>query len=97
MTQTSKLILWFEDCRRNDIGVVGGKNASLGEMVANLTMSGIKVPSGFATTSAAYRHYLEANNLTPIISDSLAKLENGSWSLSKTGSFIRQSILEGIA
>ena len=49
----SKAIRWFSELRMHDVPEVGGKNASLGEMISNLTSLGIKVPDGFATTADA--------------------------------------------
>ncbi len=60
MAQESKFILWFDQIRIEDIPLVGGKNASLGEMYQELTAGGVKIPNGFATTSEAYWHLLEA-------------------------------------
>ena len=57
------LLLWFENCGIADIPIVGGKNASLGEMISRLASKGIRVPNGFATTARAYRHFLESNGL----------------------------------
>ena len=57
------LLLWFKDCGIADVPVVGGKNASLGEMLRHLGAKGIRVPNGFATTAHAYRHFLESNGL----------------------------------
>ncbi|MGF1566662.1 MAG: phosphoenolpyruvate synthase [Nodosilinea sp.] len=57
------LILWLEDVRLEDVPLVGGKNASLGEMIQQLTPQGIRVPSGFATTSYAYRYFIEHTGL----------------------------------
>ena len=57
------LIAWFEDIGRGDVAMVGGKNASLGEMVGALSKRGIRVPGGFATTAQAYRHYNSANGI----------------------------------
>ncbi|KQP70014.1 phosphoenolpyruvate synthase [Microbacterium sp. Leaf288] len=56
-------ILWFEQVGMSDITQVGGKNASLGEMVSNLSDAGVRVPGGFATTADAYREFLDANGL----------------------------------
>ena len=58
-----QLLLWFRDCGIADVPIVGGKNASLGEMIRNLGADGIRVPNGFATTARAYRHFLEFNGL----------------------------------
>src|SRR3569832_310616 len=59
----------------SDVAVVGGKNASLGELYRHLAAEGVKVPNGFATTAAAYRHYLEHNRLDTRIHDALATLD----------------------
>ena len=59
----SPLIVWFEHVGRSDVALVGGKNASLGEMVCSLGEKGIRVPPGFATTAGAYWNYVEANGL----------------------------------
>ena len=52
-------VLWFEDVGMSDVSLVGGKNASLGEMIQQLTPKGINVPGGFATTAYAYRYFIE--------------------------------------
>ena len=68
-------VLWFDEVGRADLARVGGKNASLGEMVQTLANQGIRVPNGFATTKKkadAYWHYLEANDLKSKISQILA-------------------------
>lgn len=54
------LILAFDEVSIADIPLVGGKNASLGEMIQQLTPKGVKVPSGFATTALAYRYFIQA-------------------------------------
>ena len=73
MEKKEKLVIQFKDVDKGDLDLVGGKNASLGEMIQNLTAKGIAIPGGFATTSLAYFNFLEENNLT----DKLRKiLEN---------------------
>ncbi|PNP52719.1 hypothetical protein FNYG_15802 [Fusarium nygamai] len=57
------LVLNFEHLARSDVGLVGGKNSSLGEMIRALGPKGIPVPPGFATSSYAYWHYVDANNI----------------------------------
>jgi len=57
------LLLWFEELGIGDVFIVGGKNASLGEMMQHLAPKGIRIPNGFATTAQAYRHFLEVNGL----------------------------------
>jgi pyruvate, water dikinase len=75
MNKEKKLILWFRELSRTDVALVGGKNSSLGEMFSNLTQKGINVPDGFATTSFAYWHFLEKNNLMPKLKDIFSKLD----------------------
>ena len=58
-----QLVRGFETLTRADIAIVGGKNASLGEMINALAPRGIRVPGGFATTATAYWHFLDANGL----------------------------------
>ena len=60
-----RYIAWFEDVGVADVPRVGGKNASLGEMVRELTREGVRVPDGFATTAQAYWDYVEANGIAP--------------------------------
>ena len=57
------LVLWFEDVGMGDVSLVGGKNASLGEMIQQLTPKGINVPGGFATTAYAYRYFIQQAGL----------------------------------
>ena len=56
MTGQVQLVAWFDDLGRGDVARVGGKNASLGEMVRQLGGRGVRVPPGFATTADAYWH-----------------------------------------
>ena len=59
----TKNVIWLDQLGINDIDQVGGKNASLGEMIQNLAKLGVNVPGGFATTSDAYRSFLSHENL----------------------------------
>ncbi|MDR2173863.1 MAG: phosphoenolpyruvate synthase [Burkholderiales bacterium] len=68
-------VLPFEQLRMTDVEIVGGKNASLGEMISQLTQRGIRVPGGFATTADAFREFLESNSLTEAIHQKLAGLD----------------------
>ncbi|MDO8360513.1 MAG: PEP/pyruvate-binding domain-containing protein, partial [Devosia sp.] len=88
-------IEWFETLGRQDVARVGGKNASLGEMVRTLLPKGIKVPPGFATTADAYWQYIDSNDLRPRITALVADWEEGKTSLPETGSQIRNLILKG--
>jgi pyruvate,water dikinase len=76
-----------------DIETVGGKNASLGEMIGNLSRLGVAVPGGFATTAAAYRDFLKVGGLDKKISDTLARLDvDDIAALSVAGKAIREWI-----
>jgi pyruvate,water dikinase len=72
---STSTIAWFADLSLADIDQVGGKNASLGEMVRNLTSAGVRVPDGFATTADAYRHFLSESGLAEMINAELAALD----------------------
>lgn len=90
----SELIKWFHELSINDIPVVGGKNASLGEMVRELTPKGVKIPNGFAITAQAYRYFIEANQLGDKIHTVLSELKTDNLeSLRSSGQEIRQMIL----
>jgi pyruvate,water dikinase len=69
------LVVPFENLRMTDVETVGGKNASLGEMISQLAASGVRVPGGFATTALAFREFLQAGGLTEKISARLAALD----------------------
>jgi pyruvate, water dikinase len=88
-------VLWFDDISRTDVPRVGGKNASLGEMVRSLGEKGVKVPPGFATTAEAYWQYLEANGLGRVIADSLKAFDAGHAPLAEMGATIRREFLRG--
>jgi len=88
-------VIWFEELGRGDVAVVGGKNASLGEMVRHLGARGVQVPPGFATTAGAYWHFVEANNLTDTIAGTLAALKAGRLTLPEAGQTIRQAVRHG--
>lgn len=71
----SDLILWLDALGMSDLGRVGGKNASLGEMIGKLAKLGVSVPGGFATTAAAFQTYLEDSGLTGRIRDRLTEVD----------------------
>jgi len=71
----SDLVLWLDALRMSDLGKVGGKNASLGEMIGNLARLGVSVPGGFATTADAYQAYLEKSGLAARIRQRLVGLD----------------------
>ncbi len=95
MAKDAQHVVWFEKSGRGDVAHVGGKNASLGEMVRNLDNKGVRVPPGFATTANAYWQYVEANGLRTTIVDSLAALEAGQATLAEIGATIRRAFLRG--
>ena len=72
---THKNIIWFDALRMSDVAEVGGKNASLGEMISQLSHAGVSVPEGFATTASAYRHFLVQNHLDQRIAAVLDELD----------------------
>ena len=69
------LILWFEEIGIQDIAKVGGKNASLGEMIQQLTSKGVNIPGGFATTAFAYRYFMEQGGLETKLRQLFADLD----------------------
>jgi pyruvate,water dikinase len=80
----------------NDVATVGGKNASLGEMIGSLAASGVKVPGGFATTADAFREFLDHNSLEQRISEALENLDvEDVAALAATGGRIRRWVTEG--
>ena len=90
-TQTKNpYIQWFDQLKNTDVEIVGGKNASLGEMISSLKDEGVRVPDGFATTADAYWAFIEANQLQDQIQSQLHALENDKQSLAETGKAIRR-------
>ncbi|HEY9133822.1 MAG TPA: phosphoenolpyruvate synthase, partial [Dyella sp.] len=69
------LVLWLDTLRMTDLAKVGGKNASLGEMIGNLAKLGVSVPGGFATTASAFQQYLEKSGVAKRIQERLSKLD----------------------
>ena len=90
------LVLDFADVKRGDVAVVGGKNASLGEMIGALSPKGIMVPPGFATTADAFRDYLAKNGMEAEIKTHLDAYADGQTPLPDTGKAIRALILKGV-
>ena len=88
-------VSWFEQLRMSDVEQVGGKNASLGEMISQLASSGVRVPGGFATTADAYRDFLQHKGLADRIKQALAKLDiEDVTELARVGKEIRQWIID---
>ncbi|RUR32801.1 phosphoenolpyruvate synthase [Vreelandella andesensis] len=88
-------ILWFDQLGMADVERVGGKNASLGEMISNLSGVGVTVPGGFATTALAYREFLSHEGLNDRINATLARLDvDDVKALAEAGKTIRQWIID---
>ena len=88
-----KFVKWFEDIGVKDLALVGGKNASLGEMIRSLAEKGINVPSGFAITAEAYRHVVERAGISQRIKDALMGLDTHDMkNLAQRGKQIRNLI-----
>ena len=88
-------VIWFDSLGMADVDRVGGKNASLGEMISNLSAAGVRVPGGFATTAAAYWDYLDESGLRARIAAALEGLDvDDVDTLTETGSRIRQMIID---
>jgi pyruvate,water dikinase len=94
-TDSLRLVLPFASITAQDVPQVGGKNASLGEMVRTLGAVGVAVPDGFATTAVAYRDFVSANALGPVIQEQIAALHAGSGALRAVGKTIRTAFLGG--
>ena len=89
MSQDSRYVVDLDQVRRDDVAQVGGKNASLGEMLSQLSASGIAVPPGFATTADAYRLFLTASGLDRVIGDAMAAARAAEVSLGAAAADIR--------
>ena len=91
----SQYVAWFDDLRMSDVNRVGGKNASLGEMIGQLTKAGVCVPNGFATTADAYREFLAQGGLAQRINQMLDQLDTHDvTALAAAGTEIRAWIVE---
>ncbi|HZW50581.1 MAG TPA: phosphoenolpyruvate synthase, partial [Rudaea sp.] len=91
----SDLILWLDELRLSDLGKVGGKNASLGEMIGNLAKLGVSVPGGFATTADAFKQFIAQSGLAERIQAKLAALDvDDVGALTKAGAEIRQWVID---
>jgi pyruvate,water dikinase len=97
MPAAPTFIRWFNEIAIADVPLVGGKNASLGEMYRSLAGSGVRVPNGFAITADAYRHFMHASGLAATV-DTLTKgLEPGNLTeLAERGLAIRQAIVSAV-
>lgn len=95
MNKKEKLILHFEEIGIQDVPLVGGKNASLGEMIRELTPKGVRVPTGFVVTAQAYRYFLEETGLKSFIKKTLTGLNTKDLNdLKKRAAMVRNQILK---
>jgi pyruvate, water dikinase len=88
-----RYVRWLSGLGTGEVALVGGKNASLGEMIRRLSGAGVRVPGGFATTVHAYWRFLDANGLRERIAEQIDRLHGGG-QLADVGGTIRRSILE---
>ncbi len=95
MASDTPHVIWFEKLGKDDVPRVGGKNASLGEMVGQLASQGVRVPPGFATTADAYWQFVGANQLKETIAALLDDLAAGKATLPEVGQTIRRAFLRG--
>ncbi len=90
-----QFILWFDELRNTDVKLVGGKNASLGEMYSLLTPKGVRIPNGFAVTAAAYFHFLEKTGIRNRMKEILSDLDTSNMkNLQTRGAKVRQTIMQ---
>ena len=93
--RTQRLALPFAEIGLDDLPLVGGKNASLGELISQLTEAGVRVPGGFATTAEAFRDFLRASDLDVRIREALDALDADNVNeLARVGAQIRQWVIE---
>lgn len=88
-------VVAFSDLGIDDVAQVGGKNASLGEMIRSMESKGVRVPNGFATTADAYRAFVAYNNIEADIRNLLAGYHSGALTLHEAGARIRRAIEDG--
>ncbi len=88
-------VRWLHEVANEDVAEVGGKNASLGEMIQHLEPLGINIPTGFATTSSAYRTFITHNKLQNPIKQSLQRYHNKTISVEEASRQIRELIQQG--
>ncbi|MBD3427096.1 MAG: phosphoenolpyruvate synthase [Candidatus Omnitrophica bacterium] len=91
--RSNSSIKWFDEIDSGDVALVGGKNASLGEMISSMKKQKIRVPGGFATTAQAYRGFINSGDLDEKIKTKLRELKEGDTSLDKAGKAIRRYFL----
>ena len=94
MKKEEAFILWFEEVNNEDVALVGGKNASLGEMYGALRPKGIRIPNGFIITAKGYGYFVEQSGLNEIVKNKLAGLDTGNINdLQARGKEIRKAFL----
>ena len=91
----ARYIRWFEELSIADVPLVGGKNASLGELIRNLEQTGVRVVPGFATTVAAYKAFLAVNGLEEPIREQIDRWAGAGVPLETAGRAIRTAIASG--
>ncbi|MBI2659056.1 phosphoenolpyruvate synthase, partial [Candidatus Woesearchaeota archaeon] len=94
MGRKNRFILWFNELSIKDVPLVGGKNASLGEMYINLTKNGVKIPNGFAVTSYAYNYFIEKAGIKSKLKKIISSLRKDKKNLAETGKKARETILK---
>ena len=94
-TEAKEFVLPFDRMGMADVPTVGGKNASLGELIRGLKASGVSVPDGFAVTARSYRGFITANSLRDPLERLLSAYRDGSSTLKETGAAVRQLVLSG--
>lgn len=95
MDKTTASVLWFDQVTNDDVPLVGGKNASLGEMYTALSSAGIRVPNGFIVTAKAYRKFITESGLADIIKKELTDLDTGDiHALQSAGKTVREAFLK---
>jgi len=94
LVNNKKFILWFDELSIDDVPLVGGKNASLGEMYRNLTKKGVKIPNGFAITAYAYNYFLEKAKIKNELKKILKGLDKSKKNLPEIGAKARETILK---
>jgi len=93
MKKNKKYVLDFKDVHMDDVALVGGKNASLGEMMGHLIKKGVNIPGGFIVTAEGYKHFIEENDLEGFIKEQLSDLDTTDLeNLSTRGKAIREAI-----
>ncbi len=96
MKKNKKLVLFFNEISKKDLSLVGGKNASLGEMMNSLSPKGVRIPNGFAVTTESYKTFLKENKIEKELKELLKKYNrNSTKSLRETGRKAREIIMKG--